>query len=171
VKALARRKLDPILALRPHRIPKADLRAVQAIYDKVENREQRYELNLYIAGVEEGDQAPTVASAPDGGTHSAPGPEGAAPGTDTSGPRTTAGGNTGEQATTADSGEADAAPGGDAGDGSVDATSADADAGEADAAPGGDAGDGSVDATSADADAGEADAAPGGDAGGEELAG
>jgi succinate dehydrogenase / fumarate reductase iron-sulfur subunit len=43
--------------LKPHKIPKADLKAVQAIYDRIESREQRYELNLYITGTD-ADNAP-----------------------------------------------------------------------------------------------------------------
>jgi succinate dehydrogenase / fumarate reductase iron-sulfur subunit len=64
VKALARRKITLRGALQPHRIPKQDLRSVQAIYDKIENREQRYELNLYISGFDEqppGAEVPVVA--------------------------------------------------------------------------------------------------------------
>ncbi len=52
---LLRRKISPLAPLKPHRIPKPDLRAVQAIYDRVESREQRYELNLYIMGEDEED--------------------------------------------------------------------------------------------------------------------
>jgi succinate dehydrogenase / fumarate reductase iron-sulfur subunit len=90
VKALMRGKVTPAGALKPHRIPKQDLRNVQAIYEKVESREQRYELNLYIAGEDEeptteapvaagvvvdvpldpteGDAAPDAAPASGGGT-------------------------------------------------------------------------------------------------------
>jgi succinate dehydrogenase / fumarate reductase iron-sulfur subunit len=87
VKALVRGKVTPAGALKPHRIPKQDLRSVQSIYEKVEGREQRYELNLYIAGEDEAEPIAEVpvaagvvadipADPPDGGT-SAPGPEGA----------------------------------------------------------------------------------------------
>ena len=48
-----RGKLNPRIAMFGHKIPRADLKAVQAIYDKVEGREQRFELNLYIAGEDE----------------------------------------------------------------------------------------------------------------------
>jgi succinate dehydrogenase / fumarate reductase iron-sulfur subunit len=50
LKALLRGKVTPMGALKPHKIPKQDLKSVQGIFDKVEGREQRYELNLYIAG-------------------------------------------------------------------------------------------------------------------------
>src|SRR5947209_2788948 len=86
VKALVRRKVTPAGALKPHRIPKPDLRSVQTIYEKVEGRDRRYELNLYIAGADEepttevlvaaGVVVDVVADAPEG-AHSAPGPEGA----------------------------------------------------------------------------------------------
>jgi succinate dehydrogenase / fumarate reductase iron-sulfur subunit len=53
LKALLRRKVTPMGALKPHRIPREDLKAVQAIYEQVESRPERYELNLYIAGEDE----------------------------------------------------------------------------------------------------------------------
>ncbi|HMD57338.1 MAG TPA: succinate dehydrogenase/fumarate reductase iron-sulfur subunit [Solirubrobacteraceae bacterium] len=58
-KALARGKVTLAGALKPHKIPSEDLKAVQGIYDKVEGRERRYELNLYISGSDE-DNAPVV---------------------------------------------------------------------------------------------------------------
>jgi succinate dehydrogenase / fumarate reductase iron-sulfur subunit len=57
---LLRRKMTLRGILAPHKIPAADLKAVQGIYDKVEGREQRYELNLYISGTDE-DNAPVAA--------------------------------------------------------------------------------------------------------------
>src|SRR5881227_178281 len=47
VKGMVRGKVNPLGALKPHRIPKEDLQAVQSIYERVEGRETRYELNLY----------------------------------------------------------------------------------------------------------------------------
>ena len=54
--------MTPAGALKPHKIPKDDLKSVQSIFDKIESRPQRYELNLYITGtdaenapVEDGD--------------------------------------------------------------------------------------------------------------------
>jgi succinate dehydrogenase / fumarate reductase iron-sulfur subunit len=76
IRALLRGKFNPLLALKPHRIPRADLKAVQGIYDKVEGREERYELNLYISGTDE-DNAPVAE-----GASSAPGPGGAETGAD-----------------------------------------------------------------------------------------
>jgi succinate dehydrogenase / fumarate reductase, iron-sulfur subunit len=75
VKGLLRGKVNPLLALKPHRIPKPDLNNVQQIFERVEGRSQRYELNLYIIGDEEGDEPPIATSLE--GAHSAPGPEGA----------------------------------------------------------------------------------------------
>jgi succinate dehydrogenase / fumarate reductase iron-sulfur subunit len=86
IKALVRGKVTPMGALKPHRIAKPDLQAVQAIYDKVESREERFELNLYIAGEDEaaGPRSPEVpvvsglaVGADSQAAASAPGPEGA----------------------------------------------------------------------------------------------
>jgi succinate dehydrogenase / fumarate reductase iron-sulfur subunit len=71
VKALVRGKVTPMGALKPHRLASADLKAVQGIYDKVEGREQRYELNLYVTGSDE--DAP-AAQAPAGPGAAAPPP-------------------------------------------------------------------------------------------------
>jgi hypothetical protein len=60
VNGLLRRKVTPGKAIFGHRIPKQDLAAVRAIYDKVEGREQRYELNLFITGYDE--EAPPAAA-------------------------------------------------------------------------------------------------------------
>ena len=40
-------------ALRPHQLAKQDLGQVKSIYDTVEGRDERYELNLYITGYDE----------------------------------------------------------------------------------------------------------------------
>jgi|SRR6185436_6011213 len=80
-RALMRRKVTPGKVIFGHRIPKPDLKAVQAIYDKVESKDRRYELNLYISGYEddEGDAAPAetvpaAVGANGDGMPSAPGP-------------------------------------------------------------------------------------------------
>jgi succinate dehydrogenase / fumarate reductase, iron-sulfur subunit len=85
LKALVRRKVTPAGALKPHRLAKDDLRSVQSIFDRVESRPERYELNLYIAGEDElpqpaavGAEAEVEATAEGAeGASSAPGPEGA----------------------------------------------------------------------------------------------
>src|SRR5512132_383922 len=52
-KALVRRKVTPAGALKPHKIPKEDLKQVQRIFDAIDGREERLELNLYISGYDE----------------------------------------------------------------------------------------------------------------------
>jgi len=52
-KALLRRKVTPAAVFKPHKLPAADRRAVKAIYDEVEGREERLEFNLYISGRDE----------------------------------------------------------------------------------------------------------------------
>jgi succinate dehydrogenase / fumarate reductase iron-sulfur subunit len=63
IRGLMRGKLNPKIAIFGHKIPKPDLQAVQAIFDKVEGREQRFELNLYIAGEDEVEIEPAAAAA------------------------------------------------------------------------------------------------------------
>ena len=47
----------PMGALKPHRIPKPDLKSVQSIYERIDGRDsssgQRFELNLYLVGEDE----------------------------------------------------------------------------------------------------------------------
>ena len=74
-----RGKMTPKLALLGHRIPSRDLKAVQAIFDTVESKDRRYELNLYISGYEDDEEsgaadAPAAVAAGDG-MPSAPGPD------------------------------------------------------------------------------------------------
>src|SRR3954454_7411335 len=52
-KALIRGKVTVGGALKPHRLAKKDLNELKSIYDKVEGRDERYELNLYITGYDE----------------------------------------------------------------------------------------------------------------------
>jgi succinate dehydrogenase / fumarate reductase iron-sulfur subunit len=66
-----RGKVNPRVAILGHRIPKDDLRAVQAIYDKIEHRPERYELNLFIVGEDE----PAAASGDGAGETGASGGE------------------------------------------------------------------------------------------------
>jgi succinate dehydrogenase / fumarate reductase iron-sulfur subunit len=95
LKGVLRRKVNVKIAIFGHKLPKQDLKAVQAIYDKVEGRKERYELNLYITGEDEelvgaasgaefmaaAGENPTSASPPppDPGPPSAVGPEGESP--------------------------------------------------------------------------------------------
>ena len=46
------------IALFGHKIPAQDLKAVQRIYEKVESKPERYELNLYISGEDEEEPTP-----------------------------------------------------------------------------------------------------------------
>jgi succinate dehydrogenase / fumarate reductase iron-sulfur subunit len=52
-RALLRRKVTPMGALKPHKLPKDALAHVRRIYDTVEGHDERYELNLYISGYDE----------------------------------------------------------------------------------------------------------------------
>jgi succinate dehydrogenase / fumarate reductase, iron-sulfur subunit len=56
-RAMMRRKVTPMGALKPHNLPKEDLKQVKDIYEKVESRPERYELNLYIVGEDAEDPA------------------------------------------------------------------------------------------------------------------
>jgi succinate dehydrogenase / fumarate reductase iron-sulfur subunit len=66
VKAVLRGKISPRIALLGHKLAKPDLRGVQAIYERVEGREQRYELNLFISGHDEDEQPSTPPVVPAG---------------------------------------------------------------------------------------------------------
>jgi succinate dehydrogenase / fumarate reductase, iron-sulfur subunit len=59
IRGLITGKFNPKIALFGHKLAKDDLKAVQSIYDKVESRQKRYELNLYITG--EDEQEPVAA--------------------------------------------------------------------------------------------------------------
>ncbi len=80
IRAILRGKMTPKLALFGHKIPKQDLDAVKKIYEKVEGREQRYELNLYISGYDEDDETPVPVAATGAGENpsAAPATEGSA---------------------------------------------------------------------------------------------
>jgi succinate dehydrogenase iron-sulfur subunit len=62
-KALLRRKVTPGKALRGHKIPGPDLKSVKRIFETVEGKDDRYELNLYISGYDEDDSGGATASA------------------------------------------------------------------------------------------------------------
>jgi succinate dehydrogenase / fumarate reductase iron-sulfur subunit len=59
-KGVLRGKLSPRTAALGHKLAKRDLQSVRRIFDRIEEREQRYELNLFITGYDEDDQ-PVVA--------------------------------------------------------------------------------------------------------------
>ena len=52
-----------MLALMGHKIPKADLEGVKRIYQTVEGRPERYELNLYVSGEDEEAEPATTSAA------------------------------------------------------------------------------------------------------------
>jgi succinate dehydrogenase / fumarate reductase iron-sulfur subunit len=64
--AIMRRKVSIKGAMLGHKLPKADLKAVKEIYEKVEGRPERSEFNIYISGVDE-DNEPAHTSS-NGGT-------------------------------------------------------------------------------------------------------
>ena len=76
-KSVLRRKVTIGGALKPHKIPKDDLKAVQRIFETVEGRDERYELNLYISGYDEDDagaqETPQQSSSSEDGMPSSPG--------------------------------------------------------------------------------------------------
>jgi succinate dehydrogenase / fumarate reductase, iron-sulfur subunit len=57
-KAILRRKVTPMGALKPHKIPSADLKQVQDIYKTVTEREERLEFNIYISGTDANNNEP-----------------------------------------------------------------------------------------------------------------
>ena len=64
ITGVMRGKMSPKIALFGHKLPKADLTALKRIYSKVENREKRDELNLYVTGYEDDPEEPSVDQAP-----------------------------------------------------------------------------------------------------------
>jgi succinate dehydrogenase / fumarate reductase, iron-sulfur subunit len=73
IKAILRGKMSLKLILLGHKLPKADLQAVQRIYQTVESRPERYELNLYVSGEDEDDAATPVGVAAGKGANGANG--------------------------------------------------------------------------------------------------
>jgi succinate dehydrogenase / fumarate reductase iron-sulfur subunit len=57
-KAVLRRKVTPMGAIKAHNIPSDALKDVQDIYKTVEARQQRLEFNLYISGTDEDNEGP-----------------------------------------------------------------------------------------------------------------
>ena len=67
ITGVVRGKMSPKIAMFGHKLPKADLDAVKRIYDEVEGRDQRDELNLYVTGYEDDpEDAPIAALDPVG---------------------------------------------------------------------------------------------------------
>ena len=62
-KALSRGKMTPKTALgHPHKAPKA----LKKLFDEIDGKEQRVELNLYVSGYEDDDEGSAATSAPEG---------------------------------------------------------------------------------------------------------
>ncbi|MFZ0090727.1 MAG: succinate dehydrogenase/fumarate reductase iron-sulfur subunit [Solirubrobacteraceae bacterium] len=78
---LVRGKVNPKIAMFGHRLPKADLGALDRIYSKIEGREDRVELNLYVSGY---DDEPAGESG--GATDREPPPEPSIPAGEPEGP-------------------------------------------------------------------------------------
>jgi succinate dehydrogenase / fumarate reductase iron-sulfur subunit len=62
LRGLMRRKMNPKIAIFGHKLAKQDLDQVKRIYDTVESRPQRYELNLYVSGEDEDADTATAAA-------------------------------------------------------------------------------------------------------------
>jgi succinate dehydrogenase / fumarate reductase iron-sulfur subunit len=62
VPAVLRGKVSIKTALLGHKLPKSDLAQIQRIYDKVEGRSERIELNLYVVGEDDTPDAPPSAA-------------------------------------------------------------------------------------------------------------
>jgi succinate dehydrogenase / fumarate reductase, iron-sulfur subunit len=75
IRGLLRGKMTIPKILKPHKIPSQDLKAVRSIYERVESRPERYELNLYISGYDEQDETPVPAMTTAGGGESPGAPE------------------------------------------------------------------------------------------------
>jgi succinate dehydrogenase / fumarate reductase, iron-sulfur subunit len=82
IKGVLKGKINPKIAIFGHKIPAADLKNVQRIYDTVESRPERYELNLYVSGKDEPEPdetpVPATAAASSGGESPAVDTEGSA---------------------------------------------------------------------------------------------
>ncbi len=65
-RALMRRKVTPMAALKPHKIK--DVKQVQRIFDAIHDRDERFELNLYIVGKDEDDDGDSRSSETGPGT-------------------------------------------------------------------------------------------------------
>jgi succinate dehydrogenase / fumarate reductase iron-sulfur subunit len=64
ITGVMRGKMSPKIALFGHKLPKADLAALKRIYSKVEGRDERVELNLYVTGYEDDPEEPSAETTP-----------------------------------------------------------------------------------------------------------
>jgi succinate dehydrogenase / fumarate reductase iron-sulfur subunit len=58
ITGVMRGKMSPKIALFGHKLPKSDLDSLKRIYDTVEGREERIELNLYVSGYDDDPEPP-----------------------------------------------------------------------------------------------------------------
>ncbi len=63
LRGILRGKVGIKQAMLGHKLPSADLKAVQRIYQTVESRPERYELNLYVSGEDEDERSPVGVTA------------------------------------------------------------------------------------------------------------
>jgi succinate dehydrogenase / fumarate reductase iron-sulfur subunit len=64
VTGVLRGKMSPKIALFGHKLPKSDLDSLKRIYDTVEGRDERIELNLYVSGYEDDPAEPGAPETP-----------------------------------------------------------------------------------------------------------
>ncbi|MGA9857514.1 MAG: succinate dehydrogenase/fumarate reductase iron-sulfur subunit [Solirubrobacteraceae bacterium] len=62
ITSVMRGKMSPKIALFGHKLPKSDLEAINKIYEKVESRPDRVELNLYVSGYEDEPESASTES-------------------------------------------------------------------------------------------------------------
>jgi succinate dehydrogenase / fumarate reductase iron-sulfur subunit len=64
-RAVLRGKVTPMAALKPHKLPKDDLKNVQRIFETVGDKDERFELNLYVTGTDEDNAEVVPAGTPE----------------------------------------------------------------------------------------------------------
>jgi len=74
ITGVMRGKMSPKIALFGHKLPKSDLESLKRIYDTVEGREERIELNLYVSGYEDDPEPTTTDTGPADKSPTFPGP-------------------------------------------------------------------------------------------------
>ncbi|HEY7933840.1 MAG TPA: succinate dehydrogenase/fumarate reductase iron-sulfur subunit [Solirubrobacteraceae bacterium] len=66
IRGVLKGKMNPKIAILGHKIGKDDLNSVKRIYQTVESRPERYELNLYISGEDEDNEPAATAAGTEG---------------------------------------------------------------------------------------------------------
>jgi succinate dehydrogenase / fumarate reductase iron-sulfur subunit len=62
ITAVLRGKINPRIAIFGHKLPSETMKAIKRIYEKIDGREQRVELNLYISGWDDEEEHPEHAA-------------------------------------------------------------------------------------------------------------